>query len=89
MPIGMGEFLENSTSGNCHPAVSRDEAKYTAQAYFSMLTLLKRRAFLAPDARPARDALALPSPALFAACAAAGAAAFRRPPRPAAVRWRC
>lgn len=41
MPIGMGEFLENSTSGNCHPAVSRDEAKYTAQAYFSMLTLLK------------------------------------------------
>ena len=41
MPIGMGEFLENKTAGNGHPAVSRAEAEAVVQTYFTMLTILK------------------------------------------------
>jgi hypothetical protein len=39
--IGMGEFLENTTADNGHPAVTQAEAKRVAQVQFTMWTLLK------------------------------------------------
>lgn len=41
IPIGMGDFLANSTSANGHPAVSQSEAKKVGQTYFTMWTILK------------------------------------------------
>jgi hypothetical protein len=41
MPIGMGEFLENITAANGHPAVSRGEAQRVGRTYFTMWTILK------------------------------------------------